>query len=90
MGPWILTADELDPTNLGVACRVNGATKQEFPFTLGQGQVIPGWDQGIVGMKAGGERELVIPASLGYGATGSPPKIAGNETLIFMVTMVKV
>jgi FKBP-type peptidyl-prolyl cis-trans isomerase len=64
--------------------------KKEFSVSLGQGQVIPGWDKGLVGMKAGGVRELVIPAALGYGPTGSPPKIRGNETLIFLVTMVKV
>ena len=69
---------------------VNPTTKKkEFPFTLGKGQVIPGWDQGVVGMKAGGVRELVIPASLAYGSTGSGP-IKGNEVLIFVVTMVKV
>jgi peptidylprolyl isomerase len=64
--------------------------KKEFAVSLGQGQVIPGWDKGLVGMKAGGVRELVIPAALGYGPSGSPPKIRGNETLIFLVTMVKV
>jgi peptidylprolyl isomerase len=69
---------------------VNPTTKKkEFPFTLGKGQVIPGWDQGVVGMKAGGVRELVIPAPLAYGSTGSGP-IKGNEVLIFVVTMVKV
>lgn len=68
----------------------NSTTKKKvFPFSLGQGQVIKGWDKGLVGMKAGGVRELVVPAALGYGAAGSPPKIAGNETLIFLVTMVK-
>jgi peptidylprolyl isomerase len=63
--------------------------KKEFPFTLGKGQVIPGWDKGLVGMKAGGVRQLIIPASLAYGTTGSGSTIAGNETLNFVVTMVK-
>jgi peptidylprolyl isomerase len=78
------------------ASYTDGAPKQELPaFPLGAGQVIPGWDKGLVGMKAGGVRELVIPASLAYKAAGSPasgssPGIQGNDTLIFVVTMVKV
>jgi peptidylprolyl isomerase len=71
------------------ASYTDGAKKQEFSFPLGQGKVIPGWDQGLVGMKDGGVRELVIPSSLGYGATGSGSAIAGNDTLVFLVTMVK-
>jgi peptidylprolyl isomerase len=60
---------------------------EPFPFTLGKGQVIPGWEQGVVGMKVGGRRELVIPPSLAYGAKGSPPSIPPNETLIFVVDL---
>jgi peptidylprolyl isomerase len=60
---------------------------QPFSFPLGQGQVIPGWDKGVVGMKPGGRRLLVIPPELGYGAQGSPPKIAANETLAFVVDL---
>jgi FKBP-type peptidyl-prolyl cis-trans isomerase len=63
--------------------------KQTFPVTLGQGQVIQGWDQGLVGMKQGGRRLLVIPPDLGYGASGSPPKIGPNETLIFVIDLRK-
>jgi peptidylprolyl isomerase len=62
---------------------------QPFPVTLGQGQVIQGWDQGLVGMKQGGRRLLVIPPDLGYGASGSPPKIKPNETLIFVIDLRK-
>ncbi|HUO72519.1 MAG TPA: FKBP-type peptidyl-prolyl cis-trans isomerase [Solirubrobacteraceae bacterium] len=60
---------------------------QTFPFTLGQGSVIKGWDRGLVGMKVGGRRELIIPPSLAYGATGSPPTIPANATLVFVVDL---
>jgi peptidylprolyl isomerase len=60
---------------------------ETFPFTLGKGQVIPGWEQGVLGMKVGGRRELIIPASLAYGAKGSPPTIPPNETLVFVVDL---
>jgi peptidylprolyl isomerase len=68
---------------------VDPTTKtRDLPFTLGKGMVIPGWDQGLVGMRVGGQRELVIPAALAYGAAGSSD-IKPNETLIFVVTLVK-
>jgi len=63
---------------------------QTLPFPLGAGQVIPGWDQGVVGMKVGGRRELVIPPSLAYGSQSPTPAIAANDTLIFVVDMVSV
>jgi peptidylprolyl isomerase len=65
---------------------------QPYPFVLGAGRVIPGWDQGVVGMKVGGRRELVIPPGLAYGASipqGSTG-IAANDTLVFVVDMVKI
>ncbi len=62
---------------------------QQFPVTLGQGQVIQGWDQGLVGMKQGGRRLLVIPPDLGYGANGSGAKIKPNETLLFVIDLRK-
>jgi peptidylprolyl isomerase len=65
-------------------------TGQPFPFTLGQGQVIPGWDHGVVGMKVGGRRELIIPPSLGYGAQSPGPGIAANDTLIFVIDLQKI
>jgi peptidylprolyl isomerase len=61
--------------------------KEPFAFTLGKGQVIPGWDKGIVGMKVGGRRELIIPAELAYGKAGRPPSIPPNSPLIFIVDL---
>jgi FKBP-type peptidyl-prolyl cis-trans isomerase len=60
---------------------------QTFPFTLGRGSVIPGWDKGLVGMKVGGRRELIIPADLAYGKSGSPPTIPPNAALVFVVDL---
>lgn len=63
---------------------------QPFPFTLGTGSVIPGWDQGVEGMKVGGRRELIIPPNLAYGAQGQPPDIPPNATLVFVIDLVSV
>jgi peptidylprolyl isomerase len=63
---------------------------QPFSFQLGAQQVIPGWDQGVEGMKVGGRRELIIPPELAYGKQGSPPAIGPNETLVFVVDLVDV
>jgi peptidylprolyl isomerase len=60
---------------------------EPFTFTLGQGKVIAGWDQGVPGMKVGGRRELIIPAALAYGANGSPPTIPPNAPLVFVVDL---
>jgi peptidylprolyl isomerase len=64
--------------------------REPFTFQLGAGMVIPGWDQGVEGMKVGGRRELIIPPELAYGATGSPPAIGPNETLIFVIDLLAV
>jgi peptidylprolyl isomerase len=60
---------------------------EPFTFTLGQGQVIPGWDQGVAGMKVGGRRELIIPSALAYGKQGRPPTIPPNSPLVFVVDL---
>lgn len=63
--------------------------REPFTFRLGAGNVIPGWDQGVAGMKVGGKRTLIIPASLGYGADGAGP-IPPNANLIFDVELLGV
>jgi peptidylprolyl isomerase len=65
-------------------------TSTPFTFTLGEGQVIPGWDKGVAGMKVGGRRELIIPPSLGYGAQSPGPGIAANDTLVFVMDLQKI
>jgi peptidylprolyl isomerase len=61
-----------------------------FKFTLGRGQVIPGWDQGVQGMKVGGRRRLTIPPDLAYGQRGAGGVIGPGETLVFVVDLVGV
>jgi peptidylprolyl isomerase len=63
---------------------------QPFSFQLGSGQVIPGWDQGVEGMRVGGRRELTIPPHLAYGPAGQPPTIPAKATLVFVIALVSV
>jgi peptidylprolyl isomerase len=63
---------------------------EPFSFTLGAGEVISGWDQGVEGMKEGGRRELIIPPDLAYGEAGYPPAIAPNEALVFVIDLLEV
>ena len=63
---------------------------QPFQFTVGGGRVIPGWDEGILGMKVGGRRKLIIPPALGYGDQGQPPVIPAKATLYFTIEVLSI
>ncbi len=63
---------------------------QPFQFTLGAGDVIQGWDEGVIGMRVGGKRKLVIPPSLAYGSAGAGGVIPPNATLVFEIDLLKV
>jgi len=63
---------------------------EPFQFRLGKGQVIPGWDQGVAGMKVGGRRKLTIPSALAYGARGAGGVIQPHEPLVFVVDLLGV
>ena len=95
-GPEAAAGQMLTVQYVGVAW----SAKQQFDsswdrgepimFKLGTGQVIPGWDQGLVGMKVGGRRRLIIPPDLAYGPAGDGDAIGPNETLIFVVDLVAI
>lgn len=63
---------------------------EPFRFTLGRGQVIPGWDQGVAGMRVGGRRRLTIPSAMAYGARGAGGVIKPHEPLVFVVDLLSV
>jgi peptidylprolyl isomerase len=95
-GPEAKAGDSVTVNYVGVLYKdgkkfnASWETGKPFTFTLGKGEVIKGWDQGIVGMKVGGRRELIIPAPLAYGAAGRPPAIPKNEALVFVVDLLGV
>lgn len=68
----------------------SGGAEETIPVPLGGGRVIPGFEQGIEGMKVGGRRTVTIPSDLGYGPEGSPPVIPGDATLVFVLDLVEV
>jgi FKBP-type peptidyl-prolyl cis-trans isomerase len=65
-------------------------TSPSYTFTVGVGQVIKGWDQGVPGMRVGGRRRLVLPPELGYGSSGSGSAIPPNATLVFDIVLLSV
>ena len=82
--------DPAAPNNKGTKFDSSRDRGQKFSFPLGAGRVIQGWDQGVVGMKIGGQRTLIIPAELGYGARGAGGAIPPNAALIFDVELLDV
>ncbi len=97
-GPAAKAGDQLEMNYVGT---LEDGTKfdssydrnQPLPFTLGVGQVIKGWDEGVVGMKVGGKRKLIIPPALGYGNQAVPTStgtIPANSTLIFEIELVSI
>jgi len=95
-GPAAKVGDKVSVQYIGVAYSTgkvfdaSWTRGQPFPFTLGAGQVITGWDQGVVGMQVGGRRELILPPNYAYGASSPGAGIGANDTLIFIVDLLKI
>jgi peptidylprolyl isomerase len=95
-GPKAKAGDQLTMQYVGISWSTGqqfdaswDRAAEPFAFQLGTGMVIPGWDQGLVGLRKGGRRLLIIPPDMGYGPNGTPDgSIAPNETLIFVVDRV--
>lgn len=85
---WLYS--ETAPYNKGKKFDSSHDRNQPFEFKLGAGRVIRGWDQGVAGMKVGGQRTLIIPASLGYGPMGAGEAIPPNAALMFDVELLAV
>jgi peptidylprolyl isomerase len=92
-GPEAKAGNDVDVHYVGVAWSdgkqfdASWDRGDSFQFSLGRGQVIQGWDQGVAGMKLGGRRRITIPPALGYGAAGAGGVIKGGETLVFVVDL---
>ena len=94
-GEGVVAGDQVTVNYIGTfedGTIFDASTNQGGPvsFMIGVGQVIQGWEQGLIGMKEGGKRTLVIPPSLGYGDTGVEGIIPGNSTLIFTVELLDI
>jgi FKBP-type peptidyl-prolyl cis-trans isomerase FkpA len=85
---WLYHSDR--PNHHGRQFDSSRSRGEPIELTIDGGDVIPGWDQGLTGMKVGGKRTLVVPPALAYGRTGRPPTIPGNATLVFDVELVDV
>lgn len=95
-GPAAKAGDEVSVHYVGVLYKggdvfdANWGEDEPFSFNLGRSEVIKGWDQGVQGMKVGGQRELIIPPALAYGSEGVYPSIPANATLVFLVELLDV